>query len=195
MKNIIDAHVKHKVLGIDSSTFSIANTLVVDGEIKATTKIDLGKGELPTRLYKARRNFPGVLRGFAPDLVAVEQSIYVQSADAVRKLSYIIGIIMAETLVRDIEIVDVPPMQWKSFIGVKALTASRKNEIIKELGEKEGRKHITSLKKTMVQDVLRTKFPAWGNVLDDNDIADATAIALFAYHTYGSGRPIAGMVG
>jgi len=171
------------VLGVDPSSVGIASTLIVAGEPRMTIKIELGAGDLYARLYRARKYFPKVLDICNPDFVVIEQTILIQNPETTRKLSYTVGILMAETLMRGISLMDVPPATWKSYLGIKPMTKRRKDEIISKLGETEGRKEISRLKKSPVQDILKERFPnfSW----EDNDVADSAGIGLWGFDKYG----------
>jgi hypothetical protein len=110
--------------------------------------------------------------------VAIEQTILIQNPETTRKLSYAVGVLIAECLIRDIPIVDVPPATWKSFMGVKPLTKAWKQKILTDLGETEGRKEIERLRKSQLQDILGKRFPQFN--WEDNDLADSCGIGLWA---------------
>lgn len=186
MKKILEDSLPKKynrVLGIDPSSFKIACTVMEQGSPKATISLSLGDGDIYSRLYQARKRFPSVLDIYQPDYVGIEQSIFVQNPETSRKLSYVVGCLIGEILYRHIPMTDVPPSQWKSNLGVKSLTKIRKDEILAKLGERDGRKEITRLKKSQCQDILREKYPGWR--WDDDDIADSCGIAWYIWGLYG----------
>lgn len=165
----------------------VACCLVVHGIPEATVKLDLGAGDLFKRLRRARYYFPKVLELYKPEFVAIEQTILIQNPETTRKLSYTVGVLMAETLIRDVPLIDVPPATWKSALGAKPMTKKRKEKIVEELGPTEGRKEISRLKKSQVQDILRGRFPQFP--WEDDDIADSAGIGLWAFGQYGIQLP------
>lgn len=179
----LNEHVYSRVLGVDPSSHCVACTVVEDAAPLATVKIELGAGSVFERIFKARKYFPKILEIYKPQFVAIEQTILIQNPETTRKLSYTVGVLVGECLIRDISVVDVPPATWKSFMGVKPLTKRWKESILSELGPTEGRKEIERLKKSQLQDKLKEDFPhfEW----DDNDVADSTGIGLWAYGKYG----------
>lgn len=146
------------------------------------TKISLGKGEIYDRILAVRKNFGAILVQYAPDLVCVEQTVMIQNPETTRKLSYIVGVVMAETLNSGIDMIDVPPMTWKSAIGAKPINKKWKESIVAEFGEKAGKAEINRLKKSQVQDKLSIIYPSWSKIWEDNDIADSCGIAWWAAH-------------
>jgi Holliday junction resolvasome RuvABC endonuclease subunit len=186
MKKILEDSSPHKfrrILGIDPSSKKIACTLIVDGIIMATVALSLGSGNIYERLFDVRKRYPHLLDIYQPDFVGIEQAIFVQNPATSRKLSYIVGVIIAETLHKEIVLEDISPAEWKSFLGVKPLTKTKKNEIISRLGQTVGRKEIHNLKKTQTQNILRDQYPNF--VWDDDDIADSCGIALYFWSKYG----------
>lgn len=173
----------HRVLGVDPSSFKVACTLIEHGEPQMTIALNLGDGDIYQRIYQARKRFPKVLDIYKPDYVGIEQSIFVQNPETSRKLSYVVGCLMAEVLYRHIPMDDVPPSQWKAYLGVKPLTKSEKNEILEKLGQTDGRKEIDRIKKSRCQDILRDRFPWWR--WEDDDIADSCGIALYSWSIHG----------
>ena len=175
---------KHsRILGIDPSTSKIALTLVVDGKPASTSSIDLGAGEAYDRVYRVRKYYPALIDLLQPEFVCIEQAIFVQNHDSSRKMAYVVGVIVAETKIKDIPIEDVHPATWKAFLGVKPVTASWKKDIINRMGDKDGRKEINRLRKCQTQQILRNTYDyfSW----EDNDIADSCGIALYAYSRHG----------
>lgn len=173
----------HRVLGIDPSTRGIACSLIVDGKITATMKINLGDGDIYHKIAKARKYFSPVLEMYKPEVVIVEQTVYIQNPETTRKLSYIVGILMGEAIHRDIYLEDVPPATWKSFIGARAIRKNEKESIIQELGLTEGRKEIQRRRKSQVQDILNERFSQFD--WSDDDVADSAGIALWGYSKFG----------
>lgn len=179
----VDEHIYTRVMGVDPSSHCVACSIVENGSPLSTVRIELGAGDVFKRIHKARQYFPKILDIYKPEFVAIEQTILIQNPETTRKLSYTVGILIAECLIRDIEVRDVPPATWKSFMGVKPLTKKWKESIIAERGATEGRKEIDRLKKSQLQEKLKEKFPHFD--WSDNDIADSTGIALWAFGIHG----------
>lgn len=175
-----------RIIGIDSSTQGIAIAVVDGGRLTEVMYLPLPKADIFARLQKARKWISGILRGWNPDFVMIEAPIYIQNPNTTKNLSYVVGIIVGECLVQNIEVSDVPPSVWKSWIGYKRITKVQQADIMSRLGPTEGRKEIQRLRKSQIQDIMRCRFPRtkW----DNDNIADATAIALFAYDKLGAGN-------
>lgn len=166
------------IYGIDPSTQSIAVCVLVDGKIKRLIDVQLPKGDLATRLKKVREWFAPVVKLYPPDYVMVESPIFIQNPQTTKNIAYVVGILFGECLHLNIEITDIPPTTWKSWLGYKRVTKYQQAEILSRLGPTAGRKEIERLRKSQVQDIMRAKYPAldWSN----DNLADATGIALYA---------------
>lgn len=185
MKELLLSDRKYvRIMGIDPSSHKIATCLLEYGKPTSLVALDLGGGDLYARLYEVRRRFPKILDLYGPHYVCVEQTILIQNPETSRKLSYVVGTLMAEVLIRDIPIIDIPPPTWKAKLGVKPVTKKWKESIISELGETDGRKEIDRLRKNQTQARLKERFPEFK--WSDHDLADACGIALYAFSQYGA---------
>lgn len=178
-----ETHLYSRVLGVDPSSSTVACAVIETNKPTACMKIDLGSGDVFQRIYRARKYFPKILDLYKPQYVAIEQTILIQNPETTRKLSYVVGTLIAECLYREIPVEDVPPATWKSFMGIKPLTKKWKEKIVSELGDTEGRKEISRLKKSQLQEKLAIQFPQFN--WSDNDIADSAGIGLWAFGRYG----------
>lgn len=172
-----------RVLGIDPSSVKIAAAVIEAGEMKATVTIPIKGQDIYEKILVVRTNYASILSAYKPQFVCVEQTISLQNPMVSRKLSYLVGIIIAETLYREIPIIDVPPMTWKSRIGVKPIYKAQKQDIILKLGETAGRKEVQRLKKSQTQEIMSMMYPHFSWV--DDDLADAAGIATYAWSEYG----------
>lgn len=174
---------KKRVLGIDPSTRAIAACLLIEGQPQTLLKMDLFKSDLYDRLHRAKKWFPMILEIYKPDLCVIEQPIFLKNPMTTKNLSYVVGILLGEILINDIEVVDISPSTWKRFLGYKFLTRQHQAEIIAALGKTAGRKEIERLRKSQIQDILKDRYPMFD--WSDNDIADACGIALWAWSNHG----------
>lgn len=184
MKGIIHSDRRyHRVLGVDPATRGIACSVVDHDDLVATMKIQFGDGDIYDKIKKARQYFPKILDLYNPEVVVIEQSIFVQNHDTARKMSYVVGVLMGEVLIRGIVFNDVPPASWKSFVGARPIRQAEKDKVISELGQTEGKKEIKNRRKNQVQEIMKKQFPAFN--WSDDDIADSCGIALWGYDKYG----------
>lgn len=173
-----------RIMGIDSSSKSIALSIYDrNGEnitLVSTAKMKFGdKDTMRDRLEKINTFIPAVFSAYGDiDIVVIEQTIYIQSPQTSRILSYIVGHIWGKCLEYCENVSDVPIMTWKSHIGYKNVSKSEKAAWDKEFGAKEAKKKAEYERKFRTMKIMREKIPSLSSV-DDNDIMDAVAIGYW----------------
>lgn len=173
----------HKIMGIDPSTKKMAFILVQNFTPVQSAYVDLGEGDIYERLLKLRKYYPALIELWNPDFVCIEQAIFIQNPETSRKIAYCVGVVAAETMIKGIKFEDVAPSSWKSYLGVKPVTAVWKKEILATLGDKDGKREIQKIRKGQTQKILGERFPDFD--WSDEDISDACGIALYAYSKHG----------
>jgi Holliday junction resolvasome RuvABC endonuclease subunit len=187
MKKAVQSVAKRydRVIGIDVSTKLIAVTVVDRGEPLALVSVGLPRGDINLRLSYARKWFSIVLDVYKPGACYIEAPILVQNPLATKHLAYMVGILFGECLERGIETADVPPMEWKSHIGYRAISKQERERVLSEYGETEGRKELRKIRKAQVQEKLKDRYPMFAKQLESDDLADALGIALYCWEKLG----------
>jgi len=96
----------NRVLGIDASTNSIAFCLMENDIPLKWGKIDLVGQDIYEKIYNAKLRMNLMLDELKSDYIAVEGAILVRSPDAVIKLSYVYGVVIAELMSTGSNVVD-----------------------------------------------------------------------------------------
>ncbi len=174
-----------RVMGIDPSTKTISMAMVVNGTPQALISLELKHGDIYTRLKSLRSRFGAIMDAYSPELVIIESPIMVQNPLSTKHMAYAVGIIFGECLARGVRVEDIPPMTWKSFFGYSSITKQQKDEIMDIYGATEGRKVLKKMRKGKIQDTLKKRYPHLSKQLDDDNLADALAIALYTWSVYG----------
>lgn len=113
----------------------------------------------------------------------MEGAIMVKSADAVIKLSYIYGVVLAELMQYNAEVITVAPISWQSYIGNKNLTNDEKNGIKLTNPGKTDSWYKTKQREIRKQRTVNWVKRSFDIELDDFDVADSFGIAFFAQKT------------
>jgi Holliday junction resolvasome RuvABC endonuclease subunit len=180
-KNVRDA----RILGVDSKSTSIAVSLYerVDGEVRllAVAKADLGATKDMSDKFNVLNEFlPAFFEKYGPiDIVVIEQTIYIQSPQTSRILSYIVGHIWGKCLEYCSNVSDIQIQTWKAFIGYKNVTKKEIAEWEKEMTKTEAKKKAQSERKLRTIRIMHDKIPETSDI-DDDDIMDAVAIGYWA---------------
>jgi Holliday junction resolvasome RuvABC endonuclease subunit len=166
------------IMGIDSSSTGVAYTIVRDGTPIKSGKITLTHlKETPDKLMLVSTYMKELLPGV--DHVFVEKSIFVANPATARLLANIVGGIMLMCAMSGVGVTDVEPATWKSFIGYTNLSSKFQKQATEVLGVTEGRKLCNTMRKSQTQRLIKHNFPHFD--IEDNDISDSCAIALYGY--------------
>jgi len=119
----------NRVLGIDASTNSIAFCLMENDIPLKWGKIDLVGQDIYEKIYNAKLRMNMMLEELKSDYIAVEGAILVRSPDAVIKLSYVYGVVIAELMSTGSKVITISPSSWQAYIGNKNPTKDEKSAI------------------------------------------------------------------
>lgn len=170
----------NRVLGIDASTNSIAFCLMEDNRPLKWGKVDLVGSDIYEKIYDAKVKMNVMLDELKSDYIAVEGAILVRSPDAVIKLSYVYGVVIAELMSTGSRVITISPSSWQAYIGNKNLTKEEKAEIrLKNPGYADSwyKTQLRNMRKQRTVDYFNNKYKI---SLDDFDVADSFGIAHYA---------------
>ena len=169
----------HRVLGIDASTNSIAFCLMENDVPLKWGKIELAGMDIYDKIHDAKIKMHAMLDELKSDYIVVEGAILVRSPDAVIKLSYVYGVVIAELMSTGAEVITISPTSWQAYIGNKNPTKEEKAEIrLKHPGYADSwyKNQIRNMRKQRTVDYFNSKY---GLSLDDFDVADSFGIAHY----------------
>ena len=169
-----------RVLGIDASTNSIAFCLMENNKPLKWGKVELSGSDIYEKIYDAKRKMSVMLDELKSDYIAVEGAILVRSPDAVIKLSYVYGTVIAELMSTGAKVITISPTAWQAYIGNKNPTKDEKAEIRKlnpGYADSWYKNQIRTMRKQRTVDYFNIKY---GLSLDDFDVADSFGIAHYA---------------
>jgi Holliday junction resolvasome RuvABC endonuclease subunit len=170
----------HRVLGIDASTNSIAFCLMENDIPLKWGKVDLNGQDIYEKIYDAKKKMALMLNELKADYIVVEGAILVRSPDAVIKLSYVYGVVIAELMSTGAKVITISPTAWQAYIGNKNPTKDEKAAIrLKSPGYADSwyKNQIRNMRKQRTVDYFNNKYSL---SLDDFDVADSFGIAHYA---------------
>ena len=170
----------NRVLGIDASTNSIAFCLMEDNLPLKWGKVDLVGSDIYEKIYDAKVKMNVMLDELKSDYIAVEGAILVRSPDAVIKLSYVYGVVIAELMSTGSRVITISPSSWQAYIGNKNPTKDEKQAIrVKNPGYADSwyKTQLRNMRKQRTVDYFNKKYKI---SLDDFDVADSFGIAHYA---------------
>jgi Holliday junction resolvasome RuvABC endonuclease subunit len=169
----------HKVLGIDASTNSIAFCLMNDKVPVKWGEIKFEGNNIYERILDAKKKIKSFKNQLDTDFVVIEAAISVKSVHTGIKMAYVFGAIMGELLNDDVEVVEVHPITWQSYLGNKNFTKAEKQAVKDEFpGKSETwyKGKIREIRKSKTIDFARTM----GIDTESDNVADAAGIAWYA---------------
>lgn len=169
------------VLGIDASTNSVAFCLINNGYPVKWGKIEFAGADIFEKIVDAKIKMHAMLTELKSDYIAIEGAVLVRSADAVIKLSYVYGAVIAELMTTGSKVTTISPTAWQAKIGNKNPTKAEKEAIRdNNPGHAESwyKNQLRNMRKQRTCDWVLSRF----NInVTDYDVADAIGIAYYAY--------------
>ncbi len=169
-----------RVLGIDASTNSVAFCLLENNKPIKWGKINITGNDIYEKIYDAKVKTSAMLDELKSDYIAVEGAILVRSPDAVIKLSYVYGVVIAELMSTGAKVITISPTAWQAYIGNKNPTKDEKAAIrLRYPGYADSwyKNQIRNMRKQRTVDYFNNKYDL---SLDDFDVADSFGIAHYA---------------
>jgi len=170
----------YRVLGIDASTNSIAFCLMENDMPIKWGKINLMGNDIYEKIYDAKVKMHSMLNELKSDYIVVEGAVFVKSADAVIKLSYVYGVVIAELMATGCKVITIAPSSWQAYIGNKNPTKEEKAAIrLKNPGYADSwyQNQLRTMRKQRTVDYFNNKYNL---TLSDFDVADSFGIAHYA---------------
>jgi len=170
----------NRVLGIDASTNSIAFCLMENDLPLKWGKINLAGNDIYEKIYDAKIKMSVMLNELKSDYIVVEGAILVRSPDAVIKLSYVYGVVIAELMSTGAKVITISPTAWQAYIGNKNPTKDEKSAVrVKNPGYADSwyKTQLRNMRKQRTIDYFNSKYSL---SLEDFDVADSFGIAHYA---------------
>jgi Holliday junction resolvasome RuvABC endonuclease subunit len=170
----------HRVLGIDASTNSIAFCLMENDVPLKWGKVELSGSDIYEKIHDAKIKMHAMLEELKSDYIVVEGAVLVRSPDAVIKLSYVYGVVIAELMSTGAKVITISPTAWQAYIGNKNPTKDEKSAIrLKNPGYADSwyKNQLRNMRKQRTADYFNNKYNI---ILTDYDVADSFGIAHYA---------------
>jgi Holliday junction resolvasome RuvABC endonuclease subunit len=170
----------NRVLGIDASTNSVAFCLMENNKPLKWGKIEFTGADIFEKIYDAKVKMHAMLEELKSDYIAVEGAVLVRSPDAVIKLSYVYGVVIAELMSTGASVITISPTSWQAHIGNKNPTKLEKDTLRYEnpgYADSWYKNKMRQIRKQRTVDYFNNKYNL---ELDDFDVADAFGIAHYS---------------
>lgn len=170
-----------RVIGIDCSTNSLAYAIFDKGEPVLCGEVFFNGSDIYERLNDARRKTQalvdaGILVG---DYVGMEAAIAAKSSAVTIKLSYVFGTVLSVLMQNKMQVKNVYPITWQTYIGNPLLTRVEKAKLQEASPDRkpswyqnEGRK----IRKQRTLEFARNYFKIESG---SDNVGDAVGIAFY----------------
>lgn len=182
MKKIANALNNRTIIAIDPATHSLAFSIFSAEEgtnyLRACGKLHMKGCSTSEQFERINVFVPFIIEQYAPSLLAIEQPIYIQNFQTSRSLSYIVGYTWGRFAQEGIKVIDIGPMQWKSALGYKKVSAEEKKIWATSMTPTEVKKKTDFERKNRIKFIIENKMNI--SSIQDNDIIDAIGIGYWA---------------
>jgi Holliday junction resolvasome RuvABC endonuclease subunit len=131
------------------------------------------------RILDAKRKIKAFKKELDTDFVVIEAAISVKSVHTGIKMAYVFGAIMGELLSDNMQVVEVHPITWQSYLGNKNFNKAEKQAVKNEFpGKSETwyKGKIRELRKARTIEFAKNM----GIDTKSDNVADAAGIAWYA---------------
>lgn len=172
-----------RILGVDASTNSFAFCVLENKKVIKYGEIYFDGGDIYERILDAKRKIAAVGSTdiFNVDYMAIEAAVMVKSANTGIKMAYVFGAIIGEILSDHIEVIEVHPITWQSFIGNKNFTKAQKAEV-KTANPGRSENWIKNKIREMRKEITKQFAAKYGVKTESDNVSDAFGIAWYASH-------------
>jgi Holliday junction resolvasome RuvABC endonuclease subunit len=171
----------NRILGVDASTNSIAFCIIDKKKVVKYGEVVFAGGNIYDRVLDAKNKVAALRKQgfFDVDYMAIEAAIMVRSVHTGIKMAYVFGAIMGEILSNKIEVVEVHPITWQSFIGNNNFTKAQKIQVKKDYPGKSETWYKGKIRE-MRKDITNAFAKKHSVITSSDNVSDAFGIAWYA---------------
>lgn len=166
---------------VDASTNSLAFAFFKNGELEKYGKIKFFGSTIYDKLGDTVHKTMSLFQTLPTDNMIIEKTIFANSAQVAANLALSQGALIGGAKIGGVKnVYGVAPMSWQSYIGTRLLTNEEKQKIRQSNPNKSNSWYKSQEREQRKQKTINTVNSKFGTRLDDNDIADACGIGMFA---------------
>jgi len=169
----------NRVLGIDASTNSFAFCLMHNDKAVKWGEVKFDGSDVYERILDAKNKIKSFKNSLDYDFVVIEAAISVKSVHTGIKMAYVFGAIMSELLDDNVEVKEVAPIAWQSFINNKNFTKAEKQAVKDEFPDKSDNWIKNKIREKRKQKTINWVKDTYSISLESDNVADAFGIAYY----------------
>lgn len=184
MKKIIktdNQYIPESFCAVDASTNSLAFAYFVNGKLEKYGKIKFIGSNIYSKLGDTVHKTMGLFNIIDTEHMIIEKTIFANSPQVAANLALSQGALIGGAQMGGIRhVYGVAPMSWQSYVGTRLLTTDEKQKIRQKNPDRSNSWYKSQEREQRKQKTIATVNSKFGINLDDNDIADACGIGMFA---------------
>ena len=166
---------------VDASTQSMAFAHFVNHELSSYGKIVFSGNTIYEKIGDTAHKVSSFFDAYPVEVMLIEKTIFANSPQVAANLALSQGALIGAAKLGGVQkIYGVTPIAWQSFIGTRLLTTDEKSAIRKKTPGKSNSWYKTQEREKRKQKTIFTVNNEFDINIDDNDIADACGIGMYA---------------
>lgn len=166
---------------VDASTNSLAFAYFDNNKLEKYGKIRFFGSNIYDKLGDTVHKTMGLFNTLPTDNMIIEKTIFANSAQVAANLALSQGALIGGAKIGGVRnVYGVAPMSWQSYVGTRLLTTDEKQKIRRANPNKSNSWYKSQEREQRKQKTISTVNDKFNIKLDDNDIADACGIGMFA---------------
>jgi hypothetical protein len=171
---------------IDASTNSMAFAYFIDHKLVKYGKIKFSGEKIYDKIGDTAGKVKSFFASYPTENMLIEKTIFANSPMVAANLALSQGSLIGAAKLGGVKnVYGVTPMSWQNFIGTRLLTKEEKEFIRNSNPNKSNSWYKNQEREKRKQKTISTINKEFGIRVDDNDIADACGIGLFALKNWG----------
>lgn len=176
---------KNNFCAVDASTNSLAFAYFVDGELIKYGKIRFFGSTIYDKLGDTVHKTMSLFKALPSDNMIIEKTIFANSPQVAANLALSQGALIGGAKIGGVRnVYGVAPMSWQSYVGTRLLTTDEKQKIRQAHPGRSNSWYKSQEREQRKQKTINTVNQKFSIKLDDNDIADACGIGIFALENW-----------
>jgi hypothetical protein len=176
-----ELHLPSSFCAVDASTNSLAFAFFNEGELEKYGKIRFMGSTIYDKLGDTVHKTMSLFKTLPTDNMIIEKTIFANSAQVAANLALSQGALIGGAKIGGVRnVYGVAPMSWQSYIGTRLLTTDEKQKIRQASPNRSNSWYKSQEREQRKQKTISTVNDRFNIKLDDNDIADACGIGMFA---------------
>lgn len=174
-------YVPRSFCAVDASTNSLAFAYFVNEKLEKYGKIKFIGSNIYSKLGDTVHKTMGLFSVIDTEHMIIEKTIFANSPQVAANLALSQGALIGGAQMGGVRnVYGVAPMSWQSYVGTRLLTTDEKQNIRQKNPDRSNSWYKSQEREQRKQKTIATVNSKFGINLDDNDIADACGIGMFA---------------